>query len=34
MASEAISSGPQSHFVNNEKVIGLHLQKTCWFRRM
>jgi len=24
-AHEAISSDPQSHFVNNENVIGLHL---------
>jgi len=31
-AREAISSGPQSLFVNNEKVI--HLWKICWFGRM
>jgi len=32
LAREAISSGPQIHFVNNEKVI--HLRKICWFGRM
>jgi len=29
---EAMSSGPQSQFVNNEKVM--HLWKICWFGRM
>ena len=33
-AREAISSCPHSHFVNNEKVIGLHLRKICWFGRI